>query len=101
MSARTSASKKTVLLIANGSKLKMDLGRAGVVKLPKKETQRRWDETTVQWPIMHAGDDITFVVAKLCLRHRGLRRGSRSLNNLNLPPAPMPHLSAPGVALQN
>ncbi|MEM6757723.1 MAG: fucose isomerase, partial [Planctomycetota bacterium] len=37
-----------------GGRLKMDLGRAGVVKLPRKETQRRWDETTVQWPIMHA-----------------------------------------------
>ncbi|MEM9882164.1 MAG: fucose isomerase [Planctomycetota bacterium] len=37
-----------------GGRLKMDLGRAGVVKLPNKETQRRWDETTVQWPIMHA-----------------------------------------------
>lgn len=37
-----------------GGRLCMDLGRAGVVKLPKKETQRRWDETTVQWPIMHA-----------------------------------------------
>ena len=35
-------------------RLKMDLGRAGVIKLPKKETQRRWDETTPQWPIMHA-----------------------------------------------
>lgn len=35
-------------------KLCMDLGRGGVVKLPKAETQRRWDETTVQWPIMHA-----------------------------------------------
>jgi len=37
-----------------GGRLCMDLGRAGVVKLPKKETQRRWKETTVQWPIMHA-----------------------------------------------
>jgi hypothetical protein len=35
-------------------RLKMDLGRAGVVKLPAKETQRRWDATTPQWPIMHA-----------------------------------------------
>lgn len=34
-------------------KLKMDLGRAGVVKLPKEETERRWNETTPQWPIMH------------------------------------------------
>jgi L-fucose isomerase-like protein len=32
----------------------MDLGRAGVVELPKEETERRWNETTPQWPIMHA-----------------------------------------------
>ena len=37
-----------------GGKLCMDLGRAGVIKLPDKETQRRWDATTPQWPIMHA-----------------------------------------------
>ena len=36
------------------NRLKMDLGRAGVVKLPKKETERRWQATTPQWPIMHA-----------------------------------------------
>jgi len=35
-------------------KLKMDLGRGGVVELPMEETQRRWKETTSQWPIMHA-----------------------------------------------
>ncbi len=34
--------------------LKMDLGRAGVVALPPQETERRWQETTPQWPIMHA-----------------------------------------------
>ena len=34
--------------------LKMDLGRARVVRLPRKETERRWRETTPQWPIMHA-----------------------------------------------
>ncbi len=37
-----------------GGKLKMDLGRAQVVKLPDDETQRRWQATTPQWPIMHA-----------------------------------------------
>ncbi len=36
------------------NKLKMDLGRAGVVELPAEETERRWQETTPQWPIMHA-----------------------------------------------
>jgi len=35
-------------------KLKMDLGRAHVVELPKAETERRWNATTPQWPIMHA-----------------------------------------------
>jgi hypothetical protein len=35
-------------------KLKMDLGRAEVVTLPEAETERRWQETTPQWPIMHA-----------------------------------------------
>jgi len=33
--------------------LHMDIGRAGVVDLPFEETQRRWDSTTPQWPIMH------------------------------------------------
>jgi hypothetical protein len=35
-------------------RLKMDLGRAWVAQLPEEETQRRWDATTPQWPIMHA-----------------------------------------------
>jgi hypothetical protein len=35
-------------------KLHCDLGVAEVVTLPEKETQRRWRETTPQWPIMHA-----------------------------------------------
>jgi hypothetical protein len=35
-------------------KLHCDLGVAEVVTLPPKETERRWRETTPQWPIMHA-----------------------------------------------
>jgi hypothetical protein len=35
-------------------KLHADLGVAEVVKLPEAETERRWRETTPQWPIMHA-----------------------------------------------
>jgi len=34
--------------------LHLDLGRATVVSLPAAETQRRWQATTPQWPIMHA-----------------------------------------------
>ena len=34
--------------------LHADLGRATVVELPREETERRWQATTPQWPIMHA-----------------------------------------------
>jgi L-fucose isomerase-like protein len=34
--------------------LHMDVGRGGVVRLSEEETQRRWNATTPQWPIMHA-----------------------------------------------
>lgn len=34
--------------------LHMDIGRCKAIDLPMKETQRRWDSTTPQWPIMHA-----------------------------------------------
>jgi hypothetical protein len=35
-------------------RLHADLGRATVVELPAAETERRWQSTTPQWPIMHA-----------------------------------------------
>lgn len=35
-------------------KLHCDLGVGEVVALPHAETQRRWNETTSEWPIMHA-----------------------------------------------
>ncbi|HSJ03597.1 MAG TPA: fucose isomerase, partial [Verrucomicrobium sp.] len=41
--------------------LHMDLGRGGVVELPKAETERRWQNTTPQWPIMHA---VTYGVSR-------------------------------------
>lgn len=35
-------------------RLHLDIGRASAITLPSEETQRRWDGTTSQWPIMHA-----------------------------------------------
>jgi hypothetical protein len=35
-------------------KLHCDLGVGKAVELPRPETERRWHETTPQWPIMHA-----------------------------------------------
>ncbi len=34
--------------------LQIDMGRGSVVSLPPAETERRWKETTTQWPIVHA-----------------------------------------------
>ena len=41
------------VFVMNG-RLHCDLGVGRVVSLPQKETERRWRETTPQWPIMHA-----------------------------------------------
>ena len=56
------------VFVANG-RLKMDLGRAKVITLPQAETERRWKETTVQWPIMHA---VTYGVTRdqMMARHQ-------------------------------
>jgi hypothetical protein len=56
-------------IYVDDGKLKMDLGRAGVVELPAEETQRRWDATTPQWPIMHA---VTYGITRdqMMARHK-------------------------------
>jgi len=41
------------VFVADGA-LKYDTGLAEAVALPLSETQDRWDQTTPQWPIMHA-----------------------------------------------
>ncbi|MCZ2149857.1 MAG: fucose isomerase [Bryobacterales bacterium] len=56
------------IYVADG-KLKADLGRAGVIDLPREETERRWSITTPQWPIMHA---VTYGVSRdqMMARHK-------------------------------
>jgi len=39
----------------------MDIGRGEAISLPKEETERRWNATTSQWPIMHA---VTYGVSR-------------------------------------
>ena len=41
-------------VFVEGGALHCDVGRGTVVALPEAETMRRWKETTIQWPIMHA-----------------------------------------------
>ena len=56
------------VFVDNG-KLKADLGRAKVVELPPEETERRWQITTPQWPIMHA---VTYGITRdqMMARHK-------------------------------
>ncbi len=56
-------------IFVQAGKLKMDLGRAKVIRLPAAETERRWRETTPQWPIMHA---VTYGVTRdqMMARHK-------------------------------
>jgi hypothetical protein len=50
-------------------RLKADLGRAAVRELPAGETERRWQMTTPQWPIMHA---VTYGITRdqMLARHK-------------------------------
>jgi hypothetical protein len=41
-------------VFVEGGALHADLGRGTAVSLPAAETERRWRETTTQWPIVHA-----------------------------------------------
>ncbi len=50
-------------------RLKIDIGRGKAIGLPDFETQRRWQSTTPQWPIMHA---VTYGVSRdqMMARHK-------------------------------
>jgi hypothetical protein len=56
-------------IFVDSGKLKADLGRAAVRELPQPETERRWQITTRQWPIMHA---VTYGVTRdqMMARHK-------------------------------
>jgi L-fucose isomerase-like protein len=41
-------------IYVQNDELNMDIGRGRAVELPRKETERRWQATTSEWPIMHA-----------------------------------------------
>jgi hypothetical protein len=55
--------------VAGQERLCMDIGRAQVVRLPAEETRRRLEETTKQWPIMHA---VTYGISRdqMMARHK-------------------------------
>ena len=50
----------------------MDIGRFSALALPKEETERRWNATTKEWPIMHGytpGMSRDQAMAKHCSNH--------------------------------
>ena len=49
--------------------LHLDIGRGAAIDLPRAETERRWNSTTPQWPIMHA---VTYGVSRdqMMARHK-------------------------------
>jgi hypothetical protein len=49
--------------------LHMDIGRGKAIELPRGETERRWNATTPQWPIMHG---VTYGVSRdqMMARHK-------------------------------
>jgi len=56
-------------IFVENDRLNMDLGRCKAVELPPEETERRWQSTTPQWPVMHA---VTYGVSRdqMMARHR-------------------------------
>src|SRR5678815_752380 len=85
-------------------RLRMDLGRAGVVALPEEETRRRWEATTPQWPIMHA---VTYGVTRdqMMARHKAnhiqvaYAHGAEAADRAMLAKAAMAHAMGLGVAV--
>jgi L-fucose isomerase, C-terminal domain len=41
-------------LYISGGRLHLDIGRGQAVRLPGEETERRWNATSPEWPMMHA-----------------------------------------------
>jgi hypothetical protein len=56
------------IYVENGA-LQMDIGRGKAIELPRAETERRWNATTPQWPIMHC---VTYGVSRdqMMARHK-------------------------------
>ena len=76
-------------VFVEGGGLHADIGRGTAVTLPLAETERRWRETTRQWPIMHT---LLHGVSQnqMMARHRA--------NHVNVAYAPSPELADKALA---
>lgn len=78
-------------VFVEGGKLHVDMGRGSVVELPAEETERRWRETTYQWPIVHT---VLHAVNRdqFMARHRA--------NHVNIVYAPTAELADKGLSVK-
>ena len=76
-------------IFVEGGALHADLGRGTAVSLPAAETERRWRETTTQWPIMH-------VVLHGVSRNQFMAR--HRANHVNVAYAPSAEMAAKALA---
>jgi len=76
-------------IFVEGGALHADLGRGTAVSLPAAETERRWRETTPQWPILHV---VLHGVSQnqFMARHRA--------NHVNVAYAPSPDMADKALA---
>ncbi|HEV2487252.1 MAG TPA: fucose isomerase [Terracidiphilus sp.] len=76
-------------VFVEGGALHADMGRGTVVSLPAAETERRWKETTTQWPIVHT---ILYGVSQnqLMARHKA--------NHVNVAYAPTAEMADKALA---
>jgi transposase len=68
---------------------------------PRRYQSGQSDRHVAEAGHVHVANDVTFLCGKMLVRHRGLRRVLRSLNNPNLPSRPRCLTCQPGVALRN
>lgn len=76
-------------VFVKGGQVHVDLGRATSVELPAEETERRWQATTPQWPIMH-------LVLQGVTRDQFMAR--HHANHANVAYAPTPEIAARALA---
>jgi len=76
-------------VFVEGGKLHADLGRGKAIDLPREETERRWQSTTPQWPMMHA------VLSGVS---RDQLMGRHKSNHVNVVYAPDPETANRGLA---
>jgi hypothetical protein len=76
-------------VFVEGDRLHADLGRATAVELPEEESNRRWQATSPEWPILHA---VLHGVSRdqMMARHRA--------NHINVAYAPSAELAGRALA---